>query len=1151
MVLLTVIAIGLLGLSSISIRTSSRGDAMAIAHANARMALYLAIGELQKEMGPDQRVSATADLAGTLSGDPLSPGQGPGNNTAIGGANKGLTAVQNGTRYWTGVWQNNTTNPGTLIYTRNPIPQHRKWLISGNEGGTPGTNAYSPADQQVAVAGDGKVTDSARAVVLVGKGTAGEANPDTLSRYVSAPLVEIAADESSSSRFPAGRQAWWIGDEGVKAKMNLRSPFDRNDEATYNSLAAQRRGWETVDGFENYPLPGTTGEQSIPKLISIPQAGLLDPNLRDSGGVALGRAFHSGTTESFGVLTDTLQGGLRIDLTTSLAQGLPTSAPVGILNALAANSNIVPQSVTSRNMKGPKWSRLKEFYDLGKSLRSGGSLAVKAATGTSDVAIAPIIADFRLLLGVRLVNTSGNNYKTQPCAKVAVSLANPYPYPLSWSTALDLELKSDYTGNNNYSPRPACIYDGPGRPAFLAANSGDPAALHRAIFRIPAGTLAPGEGRAYCVNSQTLRPARSTTQVVVNMGAFSTSNPGDFKNCVILDTTDTADFSGGKRLDVREETITSQCTLELRTAGSTTAILRRIERFDLDNAPYQATARDFNATNARQFEHPVPLQYYGFQVSQPGNDYGSILPSRDQLGLRSSTLRTYTDFNLQATRFRKPIISYNPPPYFMMIANSPSTLPFTVPGGLTGSEFTKNLLADPLPWGHSPFTARRTVLFSPPSELTSLAQLQHADLTGDDVYASVGHQPGNAVGNSYASPFVTRANSLKARTDFTITGFSSQTSASTNYYDISYLLNAALWDTYFFSTMPETGQGQPLNPAMVKVDPEDTSSELRDPLQAAGHLLVNGAHNINCTDKDAWKALLASSKYLKHRADGGSSDEAIFPRSLEQPANAATPPSGSNEDSFAGFRKLNDSELDAVATELARQVRIRGPFVSLSQFVNRSLVSLTQANVNNPQMQGRSGAIQAALDLGGANISPDGTKNAFSSITNLTYERVNLQAEGGRTARADLVGGASTDLPSSGTDGAWPPTSQDKNPGAIAGILVDKDMLTTPRYKTEQGFRSTGIPGWLTQADVLQIIGPVISARSDTFRIRAYGECLDPSTGNPIARAWCEAVVQRMPEYVDGTDPMTDRASELSAVNAKFGRRFQTVSFKWLSPDEI
>src|SRR5215216_1651711 len=62
MILLTVIAVGLLTLSSISLRSTGQGNAMAIARANARMALTLAIGDLQKNAGPDQRVTARADV---------------------------------------------------------------------------------------------------------------------------------------------------------------------------------------------------------------------------------------------------------------------------------------------------------------------------------------------------------------------------------------------------------------------------------------------------------------------------------------------------------------------------------------------------------------------------------------------------------------------------------------------------------------------------------------------------------------------------------------------------------------------------------------------------------------------------------------------------------------------------------------------------------------------------------------------------------------------------------------------------------------------------------------------------------------------------------------------------------------------------------
>ena len=121
----------------------------------------------------------------------------------------------------------------------------------------------------------------------------------------------------------------------------------------------------------------------------------------------------------------------------------------------------------------------------------------------------------------------------------------------------------------------------------------------------------------------------------------------------------------------------------------------------------------------------------------------------------------------------------------------------------------------------------------------------------------------------------------------------------------------------------------------------------------------------------------------------------------------------------------------------------------------------------------------------------------------------------------------------------------------MASILADRSMLTKRNLRPEQGYRSTGIPGWLTQADVLQVIGPSLSARSDTFRIRTYGESLDPVTGEVLARARCEAIVQRVPQYIDPSNPDTLRTEELNEINQKFGRRFRMVSFRWLSSDEV
>ena len=65
MILLTVIAVGLLSLSSITLRGTTVSSARQTAQANARMALMLAIAQLQKSAGQDQRITGPAKLAST------------------------------------------------------------------------------------------------------------------------------------------------------------------------------------------------------------------------------------------------------------------------------------------------------------------------------------------------------------------------------------------------------------------------------------------------------------------------------------------------------------------------------------------------------------------------------------------------------------------------------------------------------------------------------------------------------------------------------------------------------------------------------------------------------------------------------------------------------------------------------------------------------------------------------------------------------------------------------------------------------------------------------------------------------------------------------------------------------------------------------
>lgn len=100
------------------------------------------------------------------------------------------------------------------------------------------------------------------------------------------------------------------------------------------------------------------------------------------------------------------------------------------------------------------------------------------------------------------------------------------------------------------------------------------------------------------------------------------------------------------------------------------------------------------------------------------------------------------------------------------------------------------------------------------------------------------------------------------------------------------------------------------------------------------------------------------------------------------------------------------------------------------------------------------------------------------------------------------------------------------------------------------------IPGWISHWDLLAALDPILAVRSDTFRIRAYGEAVNPirtnSDGTPLVegRAWCEAILQRFPEYMDQSvnphawEPATGR-------NLTYGRRFRVVHFRWLTPLDI
>ena len=72
---------------------------------------------------------------------------------------------------------------------------------------------------------------------------------------------------------------------------------------------------------------------------------------------------------------------------------------------------------------------------------------------------------------------------------------------------------------------------------------------------------------------------------------------------------------------------------------------------------------------------------------------------------------------------------------------------------------------------------------------------------------------------------------------------------------------------------------------------------------------------------------------------------------------------------------------------------------------------------------------------------------------------------------------------------------------------------------------------------------------TDQFPRNVYRNSGKAFSFDPLARAWCEATVQRFPEYLDSAD--APEALAASEANVRFGRRFEVISFRWLSPDEI
>ena len=357
--------------------------------------------------------------------------------------------------------------------------------------------------------------------------------------------------------------------------------------------------------------------------------------------------------------------------------------------------------------------------------------------------------------------------------------------------------------------------------------------------------------------------------------------------------------------------------------------------------------------------------------------------------------------------------------------------------------------------------------------------------------------------------------------------------------------------------------------------------EFPHPKYLSRNSLYDGGFNVNSTSKAAWRAILAGLRGQTLPNGSGTTSATALTRF----ARAFGPADGANNP-WTSYRELNDAEIDDLAAKVVDEVRARGPFMSLSDFVNRRLVNMPPGQFEF----GLKGALQAAIDKSAINNTAIAAAGGtFSAPASTSPVDPNTQIWGGMYA--------SSYYSVRGWSNWW------KESSAYPNIPANKrfpSIRAMSRTNVESSVTAgLGAPGIVTQMDVLNSVGPNLTARSDTFVVRAYGEAHDDS-GNVIGKAWVEVVVQRTSEYVamavgqkfpeytelnrrklayrvntsggkeydkqvlietyeraPAPNPPTATALEKTGLaqeqrlNRIFGRRFRPSSLRWLSANEI
>ncbi len=1153
------------------------------ARLNAQLGAMIALGDLQRYTGPDQRVTARADIL-------LDPSSGD-----IAGQSR-----------WTGVWSSKESTSDFFDMADELGGHKARWLVSGNDPNGPILNPNS------------LVSVDTMNLATVGGSVA---NKSSINRNdtVIAPKVEILGDNNVA----VGHYAFWVSDEGMKARVNMADPFLNSadlEDSYYRTAMAQVADPTAVSNLDgNQLLTGTnsrwkgigydpskiSSHKNIPMFLEedLPSGASLDGVSREF--------FHDFTVHSSGVLANTKDGGLKRDLSTALSS-LPNDMSGPIFAPFGATQS-------TGDPGGPNWEQLADYYQLAINTEGVESLQFRMPT-TQQVGIAPVVTRWNLpFYGFADYNgvgdewtTGGYNYSIGLFP--LITLWNPYNKDLElpeigiecefprrmevWSCRIQDEGTINGTVYNrqsvaqitmgkwsagttyrnvikfrikpvtipagqayNFTPPNNSIFDSEdsrnGRNNILVPGGWSAGNMNGFYTQPISGSGA--EEFFYSASATNNAGERSPWQhatkrvmPVISGGENSGGNPWrQVLNLYDLSTDDTFNLDGSNRFKSLtfwglNAWIGDTMTGNGQKTGHNPRVIR-LNRIDdlsaqlLDSPRFNNFLQPLGSSDGASYTDPGTniaadlnaMDHWKFAGKTFGISAALKFPDMPFNNTNEVPIHLYRNFNPTAPVVQRPINAQED--FWGSIATMYTRGPSTAFSNdntanyLPGTEYANAPVG--LEFGINSTSGSDEAIIYDISRPLSIGHLMHANLfnyygTNNDLEISNGcstsdhrkyhanvHQalysiPAHAIGNSFPDIHLP-LNASKL--DPSAKGYTTNGGASVKWchYDYSYELNSALWDGYYFSGIePSESPSFPLPNARLRDAATGNSAGLLNEKQAAARLMLDGAFNINSTSVAAWESILGAMREIDN-IEGGSASSADqlhnfsrFAKALED-STGTLPDLSSDADSIAaGFRSLTDAQIASLASAIVAEIRLRAstadtngftyPFTSVSSFVNRSLDTSTREFAF-------SGVLQAAIDKSGIN---------------------GLE---------------------SGNSGFWENQNLDYYP-----LYEEGDLTAEERPRTD------GMPGSLTQADLLSKIGHLLQARSDTFVIRSSGDAINGfgAGANQLSeQAYYEIVVQRIPEYIDSSQLAYNPAS--SPTNLNFGRKYQIVSQGWVSKEDI